>query len=308
MIARSANASRMVTKAIAAVALLMLPLATLGATPSASFEAGSVHVDRYGSGAPALVLIPGLTDSGAVWDTTVARYQATHTIYVLTLPGFGGRSPIKAPMLDTVVRDVAAFLPSANKPVLIGHSLGGFLAIRLAEEHSDLIRGAIAIDGLPVFAGLDKMTPERRAGIAEQIASRIGSQTQAEFEQSEAQQISFMTKPSNVQIATSFSKGANIAATGTYMSELMAADLRPDLSKVSVPLLEIGPFDSTLDPNNPFTPMPTLQQKQAYYASLFTNDPTAKVVIIDDSRHFIMLDQPEKLFTAIDAFLAALPS
>ena len=56
-------------------------------------------------------------------------------------------------MLDTVDRDVAAFLPSANKPVIIGHSLGGFLAIRLAEEHSDLISGAVAIDGLPVFAG-----------------------------------------------------------------------------------------------------------------------------------------------------------
>ena len=120
----------MLTKAIAAIALSTLPLTALGATPSSSFEAGSVHVDRYGSGSPALVLIPGLTDSAAVWDTTVARYQATYTIYVLTLPGFGGRAPVKAPMLDTVARDIAAFLPSANKPVLIGHSLGGFLAIR----------------------------------------------------------------------------------------------------------------------------------------------------------------------------------
>lgn len=298
----------MLNKALAAMALLSLPLTTLGATPSSSFEAGSVHVDKYGSGSPALVLIPGLTDSAAVWDTTVARYQATHAIYVLTLPGFGGRAPVKAPMLDTVARDIAAFLPSADKPVLIGHSLGGFLAIRLAEEHSDSIRGAIAIDGLPVFAGFDKLPPERRAAIASQIAGRIANQTPAEFEQSEAQQISFMTKPANVQAAESYSKGANIAATGTYMSELMAADLRPDLSKVSVPLLEIGPFDATLDPNNPFTPMPTLQQKQAYYASLFTNDPTAKVVIVDDSRHFIMLDQPEKLFAAIDAFLASLPN
>jgi pimeloyl-ACP methyl ester carboxylesterase len=64
-----------------------------------------VHVDQYGSGSPALLLIPGLTDSGTVWGTTVARYSSTHAIYVLTLPGFGGSAPVGAPMLDRVDSD-----------------------------------------------------------------------------------------------------------------------------------------------------------------------------------------------------------
>jgi pimeloyl-ACP methyl ester carboxylesterase len=293
-------------RTVAAIALLTLFLPLLGATPTSSFDAGSVHVDQYGSGAPVLVLIPGLTDSGAVWATTVARYQATHTIYVLTLPGFGSRQPVAAPMLDAVDRDIAAFLPRANKPVLIGHSLGGFLAIRLAEEHSDLIRGAIAIDGLPVFAGLDKVPPQQRAAIAAQVGGKVTQESPADFQTAETQQLNYMTMPANVQTALGFSAGANIAATGTYMQELMAADLRSDLSKIAVPLLEIGPFDAKLDPQNPYSPATTLEQKQAYYASLFAGDPTAKVVIIDNSRHFIMLDQPEKLFAAIDAFLASL--
>ncbi len=90
------------------------------------------------------------------------------------------------------------------------------------------------------------------------------------------------------------------------MQEMMSSDIRPGLSKIDVPLLEIAPFDATVDPNNPYTPWPTLQQKQTYYQSLLAGDPTAKVVMIDDSRHFIMLDQPAKLFAAIDAFLATL--
>jgi D-alanyl-D-alanine carboxypeptidase len=293
----------MIHKAIVAVAMAMLALATLGATPSSSFEAGSVHVDRYGNGSPALVLVPGLTDSATVWSTTVARYQATHTIYVLTLPGFGGRPPVAAPMLDTVDRDIAAFLASANKPVIIGHSLGGFLAIRLAEEHSDLIRGAIAIDGLPVFPGLDKVSAAQRSGIAAAVGGKIGQESPADFESGQTEQMQYMTKPANLPAALGFSKSANIAATGTYLQEMMSADLRPNLSKVSVPLLEIGPFEADVDPANPYNPMPTLPQKQAYYQSLFAGDPTAKVVMIDDSRHFIMLDQPTKLFAAIDAFL-----
>lgn len=293
-------------KTILAIAVLTFSLAATGPAPTTSFEAGSVHVDQYGSGSPALVLIPGLTDSGAVWATTVARYQATHTIYVLTLPGFGGRKPIAAPMLDTVASDIAAFLPRADKPVLIGHSLGGFLAIKLGEAHSDLIRGAIAIDGLPVFDGFDKLTPQTRAAIAARVGGRLAQQTRSQFESAEREQVSYMTMPANVNTAMTFAQGANMAATATYMQEMLAADLRPDLSKVTVPLLEIGPFDATIDPQAPYNPLTTLQQKQAYYQSLFAGDPTAKVVIIDNSRHFIMLDQPEKLFAAIDNFLASL--
>ncbi len=295
----------MIEKTVVTVALMMFPLAALGAVPTTSFEAGSVHADRYGSGSPALVLIPGLTDSGAVWTTTVARYQASHTIYVLTLPGFGARPPVAAPMLDTVDRDIAAFLPQAHKPVLIGHSMGGFLTIRLAEEHSDLIRGAISIDGLPIFAGLDKMAPKDRAALAAVLGSKLAQLSPSQFERGNEQQLGYMTKPSNVQTAMAFSQGASVAATATYMQEVMSADLRPDLSKIGVPLLEIAPFDASIDPGNPYKPMQTLQQKQAYYQSLLAGDPTAKVVMIDDSRHFIMLDQPAKLFAAIDAFLAS---
>jgi pimeloyl-ACP methyl ester carboxylesterase len=226
---------------------------------------------------------------------------------VLTLPGFGGRAPVAAPMLDTVDRDIVAFLPKAGRPVLVGHSMGGILAIRLAEERSDLIRGAVAIDGLPVFPGTDKMTAQERADLAAKAAERIANATQAQFDAGERQQVSYMTEPPNLETALSFGKGANIDATATYTQEIMSADLRPGLLNVTVPLLEIGPFDASLDPQNPYSPTTSVSEKQAYYQQLLATDPTAKVQMVDDSRHFIMLDQPAKLFSAIDAFLAALP-
>jgi pimeloyl-ACP methyl ester carboxylesterase len=293
--------------ALALLVLIVAPVAAAAATPTSSLEAGSVHVDVYGTGAPSLVLIPGLTDSAAVWNTTVERYQSTHTIYVLTLPGFGGRAPIAAPMLDTVAADIGKFLAQANNPVVIGHSLGGYLAIRMAVEDGNLIRGAIAIDGLPVFAGMDALSPQTRSAIAAQLAAQIKGSSPAEFKAAQRQQISYMTKPANVDTAVTYSQGADQSATATYMQELLAADLRPKLSQIAVPLLEIAPFDATVDPQNPFHPWPTSGKKQAYYASLFAADPHAKVVMIDDSRHFVMLDQPAALYAAIDAFLASLP-
>jgi pimeloyl-ACP methyl ester carboxylesterase len=209
-------------------------------------------------------------------------------------------------MLDTVDRDIAAFLPKANRPVIVGHSMGGFIAIRLAEEHSDLLRGAICIDGLPVFPGMDAMTAQTRAYIATMAGQRIANATQAQFEASERRQVSYMTEPQNVKTALRVAEGANIAATAAYMQEMMSADLRPALSKITVPLLEIGPFDASVDPQNPYVTMKTLAEKQAYYQQLLKNDPTAEVRMVNDSRHFIMLDQPTQLFSAIDAFLASL--
>jgi pimeloyl-ACP methyl ester carboxylesterase len=297
-----------VLRTLLALAMFFVAPVVALAAPVKSFDVGSVHVEQHGTGTVALVLIPGLTDSGAVWSTTVAHYEGTHTIYVLTLPGFGGRAAVPAPVLDTVDRDIAAFLPQANRPVVIGHSLGGFLAIRLAEEHGNLIRGAIAIDGLPVFAGMESLTPDARSATAASIAGRIGASTPSAFEAAERTQIGYMTKPENVATALSFSQGAQPATTATYMQEMMSSDLRPGLSKITVPLLEIGPFDAAIDTENPYIPMATLAAKQAYYAKLLANDPTAKVEMVDNSRHFIMLDQPAALFALIDAFLSNLPA
>ncbi len=292
--------------AILALAFILLPLTAMAAPPpSATFDAGSVHVEQYGSGSPALVLIPGLTDSGKVWDATVAHYAGSHTIYVLTLPGFGGRPAIAAPMIDTVVRDIGGFLPRAGKPVVIGHSLGGFLAIRLAERYSNLIAGAVSIDGLPVFAGMDTLSADTRAAIAGKAASQIATLSPAQFEAGQKQQLAYMTKPANVDTALTFSQGADVPATAEYMKEMLSADIRPDLPKVTVPLLLMGPFDAAIDPQNPYVPETTSSAKQAYYSKLIAGDPKAKVVIIDDSRHFIMLDQPAAFYAALDAFLAS---
>lgn len=46
----------------------------------------------------------------------------------------------------------------------------------------------------------------------------------------------------------------------------------------------------------------------AYFQSLFAGTPQAKVVSISPSRHFVMLDQPERFRQALNAFLQSLPA
>jgi pimeloyl-ACP methyl ester carboxylesterase len=52
-------------------------------------------------------------------------------------------------------------------------------------------------------------------------------------------------------------------------------------------------------PNNPYTQDQTL----SFYQTILAGAPKAKVVAIAPSRHFAMLDQPEKFYALLDAFL-----
>jgi len=47
-------------------------------------------------------------------------------------------------------------------------------------------------------------------------------------------------------------------------------------------------------------------QKTAYYESLLANAPTAKVISISPSRHYVMFDQPVKFQRVLDDFLKSL--
>ena len=278
------------------------------AQQTASFDVGNTHVDAYGNGEPALILIPGLTDSARAWTATIAHFAPTHTIYALTLAGFSGRPVAAPPLVDKAEADVAALIVREHlkKPVVIGHSLGGFLTIRFAEEHSALIGGAVAVDGLPVLAGMDALSPQERIAAATKMSQRMSKATPEQFLQGEKQIIPYMTKPQNVAAVTALGLGASPAASGEYMQELGGADLRSQLSLITVPLLELCPFDPTIDPLNPSSPMKTAQAKQQYYVRLLAADPTARVTVIEDSRHFIMFDQPQAFYDAVGGFLKTL--
>ena len=274
------------------------------------FTVGVTHVQKYGSGEPALILIPGLTDNANVWGGTIAKFSKTHTIYALTLAGFGGQKPAAAPMIDKAVADVATLIikEHLNKPVIVGHSLGGFTAIRVAEAHSNLLRGIVAVDGLPVFPGMDTLSATQRAATGTRMTAPMAGLTPAGLIEAEKQySLPYMTKSKNLDEVATFSIGADPRATAEYMQEMISADIRPDLSKITVPFLELGPFDSSLDTVNPQMQMASAADKQAYYEKLVSGDPSAKVKIIDDSRHFIMIDQPQAFYDSLGSFLKTLP-
>ena len=108
--------------------------------PAATFDVGIIHVARYGSGPTNVIFIPGLTCGPWEWAHEIAFLSQHDTVYALTLSGFDGIPyAVSGDPFEAFSRDFWAMLDTANiaRPALIGHSLGGTLAIALAEQHSD---------------------------------------------------------------------------------------------------------------------------------------------------------------------------
>ncbi|HZV74425.1 MAG TPA: alpha/beta hydrolase [Conexibacter sp.] len=95
---------------------------------------------------PAVVLIHGLPGTAQDFDAVTARLPGRHTI-AFDRPGFGfssgGYHPF-AEQLTTIDRLLAAF--HLKRPVLVGHSYGGTLALAYAERRPQAVRGLVLID------------------------------------------------------------------------------------------------------------------------------------------------------------------
>ena len=135
---------------LATILSLLTGLTVLHAqNPSFSFH-------KEGSGKP-MIFIPGLDCSGEVWKDAVRHFSKHFTCYTLTLPGFAGQPPIHSDsFLENVTNQLAAFIRKErlDRPVIIGHSLGGWLALAFAIHYPELTGDLVIVSSAPFLPAL----------------------------------------------------------------------------------------------------------------------------------------------------------
>jgi pimeloyl-ACP methyl ester carboxylesterase len=108
--------------------------------------------DAFGETGPPVVVLHGLLGSARNWTGVARQLAATHRVFALDLRNHG-RSPWADIMsFDEMAGDVAAFIErhDIGPAAVIGHSLGGKVAMRLAPTRADLVERLVVVDVAPV--------------------------------------------------------------------------------------------------------------------------------------------------------------
>jgi pimeloyl-ACP methyl ester carboxylesterase len=105
-----------------------------------------------GSG-PAVVLLHGLGSSHLTWDATTDTLAEHFTVYTLDLPGFGySDKPAGYASARQEAAFVERFLASlgVERATVIGHSMGGAVALWLAAEHPDRVERLVLVNAAEI--------------------------------------------------------------------------------------------------------------------------------------------------------------
>jgi pimeloyl-ACP methyl ester carboxylesterase len=281
---------------IAACGSAPTPVAVPPAPPSFVPTAFAVKVS--GAGRP-VIFIPGLASPGSVWDGTVAHLANTKQVHVLTLAGFAGQPPIKPPFLLTVHDQLVQYIHANHleHPIIVGHSLGGVMALWLAETNSADLGGVVDVEGFPFFPAVmdSKVTEAQGAAFGQQMHDKVVNAPPAQFAATVKQFLaSMITKPEDLDRIAAESAKSDIETYATAIAELLSKDLRPDLAKITTKVTVIAA-------GNGSEPRPTLEQ--AWHTQI---DPIkgSELHFVDDAKHFVMLDQPSAFFVQLDQALA----
>ena len=287
---------------LGALALAACASAPVAPEASAGFTSDRIAVTRGGAG-PNVILIPGLTSHGDVWATTADALDDRFTVHVVQVKGFAGfpaeantEGPVSAPVAEEIARYVRE--ENLGRASLIGHSMGGTIAMMVAARHPSEVGRVMVVDMFPwmgAMFGPPGSTAESVRATADQIAAQMRSappggsmmeQTIASMVRTES------ARPQMLQYARDSDR--NTVANAFH--ELIVTDLRPELSNIRAPLTVLY----VVPPN---VPIPA-EQYEAYMRMSYANAPQARLTKIEDSYHFIMVDQFERFMSEVNAFLA----
>ena len=268
--------------------LSAIALAFAAAPASAQrFEPTRFSVEIVGRG-PDVILIPGLTSGREVWRATAAAVPG-YRYHLIQVAGFAGepsrgnrQGAVVAPLADELARYIAE--RRLVRPAIVGHSMGGTLAMMVAARRPDLVGRIMVVDMLPQPASLVGGSAQGMGSLASGIGDLLdtagGRRLFSSF-------MNVFTPPDAV------ARRSDPEVVGRAVRELATIDLTGQLPRIRAPFTVV--YGS-----------PTPEARAAIdrsFVRAYAAAPRARLVRIDGSGHMVMLDQPARFRGALGEFL-----
>lgn len=247
-----------------------------------------------GQGIP-LVFIHGFPLSRGAWDKQVVAFKSSYRVIVPDLRGLGesatkgGLTPMAhyAEDIHTLLRQL-----NCNSVVLIGHSMGGYIALPFAERFPEMLRGLVLVGtkagndtaetAATRRATADKVKAEGIKGVVEAMASKMLAARNADAAMA-------------AQVRGLMSSSQPDGVIGALLGMAERPDSTAMLSTLRVPTLVVTGADDVLVP-------PVESEKLA--AAI----PGAVLKIIPGAGHLVAYEKPEEFNRALKDWLPSLKS
>jgi pimeloyl-ACP methyl ester carboxylesterase len=263
-------------------------LGLAGAAPPAAplaapFRPTRFSVELRGRG-PDVILIPGLTAGRDVWRAT-ADAKPGYRFHLIQVSGFAGepaRGNRTGAMLPGLADELARYIIDRRleRPAIVGHSMGGTLAMMIAGRYPLLAGRIMVVDMLAQPAALFGGSAAGWAPLADLLGTQGGQRLFASF------MGAFSPPDTN-------NRRSDPEVVARATRELMRADTTAQLPRIRVPMTVVYA-------------VPDRQAEAAIdrqFAAAYASARGARLVRIGNSGHMVMLDQPARFRAALAEFL-----
>jgi pimeloyl-ACP methyl ester carboxylesterase len=268
-----------------------------------------LHARTLGEAGPRVVFVHGLFGQGKNWTTIAKGLAGDHRVTLLDLPNHG-----HSPWTDRVdyldmARLVADELRSFGEPVtLVGHSMGGKVAMQLALRHPELVRALVVVDisptEYPVSGGRTDDPDEEASPFGAFIAAMRALDLESLTSREEADTALRAAVPSRMVrsflLQSLVREGAgtgggwrwrlNLELLGRDLEELRGFPEPPPGARYEGPVAWIAGADSHY----------VLPGDRARMDELF---PSTRLVRIKNAGHWVHSEQPEVFLETLKRFL-----
>jgi len=265
-------------KQLFAIAIIFLLTSNL----SAQNKAFEVRV--VGEGEP-LLFFPGFTCTDKVWEEQVAELSKDYECHLFTFAGFGDVAPIEFPWYPKIEEELLNYIEenSLEKATVIGHSLGGTLALSLASKQP-IFDKLVIVDALTATGALmfPNYNPDDMA-YDSPYNNQLLNMDEKDFSKMATGMAAGMTtnKEKQGQIIEWMEKADRKTYVYGY-TDYLKVDLREEVAQIKIPVI-------ILAATQPYGEQMARQTYQEQYKNLASYD----LKFAKGAAHFIMYDQPE---------------
>mgnify|MGYP004702114731 CR=1 FL=1 len=247
----------------------------------------NIHYVRTGGSKPPLVLLHGLTASGACWIPLARALEGEYDVVMPDARGHGNSSaPLHGYRYEDHASDVVGLMQSLGlaAPILMGHSMGGMIAAVVASQLGRVIRGVILAD--PTFLSPQRQREVRDSDVAEQHRQVLRLDRDDVLAQAWARH------------AHRSSEFVELLAEARLQTQMSAFDVltppnpeyRQLVNAIYVPILLV------IGGNTAVVSLETARELQDL-------NPRLRVERIPDTGHGLQYDQPDRFEAVVRSFL-----